>query len=359
MVQRSALISAGWLAISASVFAASPCTIASLDPVPGRFTGITWDWTYANLLLVDVAAGEVRTHSADGALVRRWANPGSGPFEFSKPFLLIRTTTGYVLQDGGFHFIELDRNLTPVASHDFDSKQPRGDGTKGGSMHWVGTGDGILGYGSLKSPDQPWRAGLLRVTWSPAMRFQLLRAFPDDEKSQQPYTLGVATTATCNGRGYQLAFGTDFGVFEVHGSQVRHLRGLPEAFGKLPQLPPAQGMANGVERSLALAATTGAAHLYSDDKSLFVMLRDRRSGTRRWLLARYDPDAERVTGVWLLPSTAIDVHLAPGPRSWALLELSGRSPVGAMIPGKLVLFPTPALTSAGGTVDAPVPVCER
>ncbi len=342
-----------------AALAASPCIGVGLEPAPSRFTGVSWDWDYTQLLVLDVASGELRTYTTGGTIAKHWANPGSGPFEFSQPLLLVRGESGFVLQDGGYHFIELDRSLNPVASHDLSGDAPGSDGSKGGSLHWVPTGDGIVGYGSVQEPGRPWKVGLLKVTWSPAVRFQLLRALADEDRAQQPFVLGVGTSAACKGRAYQLAFGEDYGVFEVSGTDTRLRRGLPKQFGRLPELPASRGMANGAERFIAIAATTGAAHLVSDGSALFVVLRDTRSPARRWLLARYDPEAELVTGAWLLPSSALDVHLAPGPKRWALLEVAGRTSDGGMTAGRLMLFPAEALAGAGGTVDAPVPVCAR
>lgn len=360
MRRHSVLIGVASAFIATSALAASPCVTVSLNPPPQLATGLMWDWNANKLLLVDILAGELQTYAADGVRLTRWANPGSGPYNFSQPMWITRSPKALVLTNYGGKFIELDARLTPVASHELSTFEadPR-HGELGPDMsHWAVTGDGMVGLGTTRLKGERWSGAWIRVRWSPRNGFEVLREVRDDGPYWGFQVLASYIMATLDQRVYALSF-EPYGVLEFEGSGMRLRAGLPEAFGKLPALPPDQGRINLQDRVAILSSSTGAAHLYADGSRLYVVLRDMRSGARKWLLARYDPEAQRVTGVWRLPSRSHDLFLAPGPKQWALLEIEGRRSDYSDIYGKLVLFPTQALTGSAGTVDTPVPVCDR
>ena len=357
---RRAFLHATLTILATGALAATPCPTLSLNPAPRHPTSLVWDWPFEKLLLVDVRAGELQTYSKEGVRLARWANPGSGPLNFSRPMLITRTPRALVLTDYDGKFIELDSRLTPTASHSLSDIEvhPKYGQLGQHILFWAPTSDGLVGLGATRLKGQRWAGAWLRVTWPPHGTFEVLKEMPDTDPFWRFEALASQFVVTAGQHVYSLSF-EPYGLLEFSGAAIHLRRGLPEVFGKLPALPPDRGEDNAEERVAVLSSSTGAAHLVADGSHLYVVLREMRSGTRRWLLARYDPDAERVTGVWRLPSAANDIHLAPGPKQWALLETEGTQADGTRTCCTLILLPAQALTSAGGTVDAPVPVCAR
>lgn len=346
------------LALAAHSAQASDCRTVRLNPPPRIFNAPAWDLSGERILVVDIAAGRIDAYSLSGMRERSVMRPGPDVLDFSRPNSIEPTETGYVLGDGPYRFVVLDRTLRPAAAHDIESDRREGGEWRAAPFQWVPFDGGIVGYGFVQDGRQT-KTGIYRIHWGPPLRVEFLRKMPGNE-GLQPYLLGRGYLARLGKRVYAFSFEPDYGLIEIEGARLRLLKGLPPGFGSVPQLPPNQGPASTPALYAAFARAKTVVKVVPAGGRLYLLMRDFQSGgARRWFLAEYDPAQEKTVSLILLPTSADQVEVTAGTSWLAIVEKGPFLPDERFTPGSTILVPMATFGRLhGGTIENPLVLCK-
>lgn len=334
---------------------ADQCRTIQFKPAPRIFNTPIFDQAGERLLLVDIAAGGIDVYSLSGDLEKTITRPGPDPLDFSMPNTIFPTQTGYLLRNGGGHFVVLNRDLAPLRALDMGDDEPSWDTAP---FQWSPNDNGIIAYGEVRAAsDAPWKLGIFRQVSGEKAAPRVLKEIPGNER-KEAYLFDGDFVATVGRLSYVLSFSPDYGVFQVDGNNVRLLTGLPEGFGAPPRLPKSQGRSTTALMYAALSRTKSVSGLAVVDGRLYVLLRNFENGIRTWFLAEYDPAKQATVSIVQLPTSAEHVEIASG-KQW--VAVVGKGPFlteERFTPDKVTLIPTSVLRGIrGGSLESPRKPC--
>lgn len=354
-----ALLYAFVAAISIGTVAqASPlCERVTLDPRPGWLTSAVWapSPSGGSILAVDSTAQPA------GRLMSIAPN-GKGnllPQSAGKvPVIVAQSPLGPILKLLGADVMTLE-GVTPAAA-DFLHSATAPEGKVGSIYQWVGMGDAMLAFGSLRNPTYPrgYQLGFLRIPISGAQQPTSLLAAP---LKGDYYSLGppYQYLAALGSSGYYLRMESEgtAEIFEVPSGARQAkpfpIEGIPEKFLQVPEFSSAiSGPAQAPALYEQLEGLTLAAGLYGspDGKQLYLLTRrpSARNQTE-WLLLRIDPAQRKVVGSFVLPTTAPEVILVFSPTTLFVIERHDLNAGGVAVISEMVKVP---MSVVAGTENA-------
>ncbi len=186
---------------------------------------------------------------------------------------------------------------------------------------WAEAADSIMVLADTKRGNV-WSYALISVPLTEPKNFTVLARYPNDSRTIQYARLGYPILATLETKTFILQAEGAATVAEV-SSGVRPLAAFPIGYEEFPStgLRIDESTVASVYRSLT--NNKMAAALYSDDKRLFLLLREPYSGQTKWTLAWIDFDGNLID-TFSVPARAPHIMLAPYDNSWVVVEKGNR-----------------------------------
>lgn len=311
--------------------AAAHCQRVALQPVPSKVFSLAWSPDGRELALVDVGVVRVLRYSPEGRLLGEVARPGSGPGDFERPSRIHAAGQGFVVRDRAYSWIWLDRSYRPVRSIG------PSDTLRLALTDEVLTPGELVGFGTFRKADSSWSFGLLRARAGP---LELLEVIEEISLTSREGTLHVTLAplvAQAAGGVYAVRFGEPPYLQRVLTKQ--RLKAFPAGFEKLPGLPENKGPDSDFPRHQVLLRSALPVGLYGSGGYLYLLTRQPAAGGVQWRLHKIDPVKDRLIASRVLPTSADDLALAPGPQSWAILEKGPMRPTCDQVVTGLLRIP--------------------
>jgi hypothetical protein len=330
---RRRIRSVGWLANAMALFglAALPaagepaaCRRVPLDPGPRWSSWAAWSPDGGELAIVDVRGARLLRYSSAGVYLGAVTRPGRGELEFDHPTQLAGTSDGFRLENPPGRTLWLDRNYRSVRSIDFltakGSPRITDKVVPYGLASAVVVADELIGYATLHVNGRPW-LGFVRVSMKPVEVVELIEEIPHGSPEDRVVLwTGAEDVSRVADATYALRYGEPTAILQLTPVK-RRLRTFPADFTALPVLPPeVGGPSAGPIISRVLERSTVATNLQGHGSFLYLLTRRPAAQGTLWQLWQIDPRRDVLVRALTLPTAASDIFLAPGPKSWALVE---------------------------------------
>jgi hypothetical protein len=340
-----------------TAFAATSCPLVQIRPPARWISSALWSSSKGVILAVDSnakPAGRLVTLTPQGALT---VKPEFGVNAL--PVLLGQTNQRTILKMLGRESVTLrEEDWSAAAPADFLKKAVAQEGRVGSIYQWIGLGDSMLAFGSVRSKSFPdgYELGLMRIPVAAPEETRLL----DAPVKGDMYLLGppYQYVAALGDKGVFLRMesGARAEFFEVlpGASHAMPLvvRGIPDEFLQVPA--DFNGVISGPDQAPDLykrvEKLTIAAGIYgsADGKQLFLLARrPMGQGETEWRLFRVDPALGKVVGEVVLPSTAPEIIPVFSPQTLFLIERRGLKPSGEAEINRMFEIPMSQVETAG------------
>lgn len=317
------------------------CRRIALSPQPGQITSMTWSLDGRELILTDGEKHELIRYTPEGRLIGKVEKPSFLGGDY-KPAQVHPTANGFLVRNGAYDWIWLDRDFKPLRS--VGPSLP-----KFAVINEVLVReDQLAGFGSFRKEDGSWGFGILQVRLSPRLGLEkVVEEVPYASKGGDLNSASVFISALASGSAYALRFEEPSYLLDV--GKGRRLKAFPQGFDRLPSLPRNTGEDATVPRARVLEASTIPVALYGRGPFLYLLTRQPRAPSKTlWRLHRIDPGKDTILDSFTLPTEAANLGLASGPAFWAILEESSLVPSGRLHSGSLLLVPA-TVVDQGGT----------
>jgi hypothetical protein len=326
--------------LSSAPASASPLSGQHVDfDAPPAWT-ISGAWASdGSLVLVDAALSKVLLYKQDGKRLNALANPVDKNLAFPKPAIIQRLERGgYLLEDQDGHLVRLDENYKPLSSWDLLASAKGPQGELGSVLNWISVNeDVIVAFGDVKQGDR-WFSAFLRINLSHPADFEVLQEV--SETASRFYLLGNPYIAAVRGEAFYLVMDDPPYLVRAGDGIRRRVAGLSTSSFHRPQLPSQRGEGGVKAAYSVLERASMPVGLYGWNGYLYLLSRETVEGRAglAWVLAKIDPDTERIMSSRVLDSTASHLSVVPGQKFWAFLEKGPVRGVGLQnIPGMLLV----------------------
>lgn len=333
----------------------STCRRVPVEPPPRWLASAAWDHDGDELALVDPVDAALLLFDERGRFRRRIEGVKGQESVFEHPTYLTALDGGFLLFDAPRHLVRLDPSFAPAGSVWLDRATPPERPTPGPFFAWAVTrGSVVYGFAHLETAPKQWQSGWVRMRTDPAVEVSMLRETPagSPEQGFDLCRAGYPCAAVAGEKGYFLVQ-VDPPRLDEAAASLRPLKAFPAQHRRLPKLP-ALGGAQGFPRFMkALEQSALAVAVYGRGERVFVLTRKPLgNGETHWELVQIDPRRDEVVGTKVLPTTARHLTIAPGPRSWAIVEKGSVVAAGEQAIESMLLVPTSWIESTTSPLAA-------
>ncbi len=344
---------------------ALPCHRVALEQSPSFSYSAAWS-VDGRLFVAGPLEGKVFVYDDTGRYMEFIANPGLGPYEFTRPHVVQSFSNGdLVIHESGNHSIWLNNEFQGTRSVRLSAEQfPRLEHVSAVGRIWNGTHLVSRAYLKLDGED---KTGFARFSLGESPEFlDLAVAFSEDPMDVEARYQRMAgpSTAISDGKIYGLVFGNPSQLYRLSPT-VQALEVFPAGYEKLTPLPNTPGNALGTALRLKFVQRQSIpVALYGHGAYLYLLTRDplrTEDGYKTtWRLHQIDPEADELVRSLTLPTQTEHLLLAPGSQQWALIEKGPVNEVAQHEIKSMVLVPTPWVedpTNPALREDGDGPVC--